>query len=95
VVRTVTGNITWLIPVRVQIFFPGIVCLRVWFLPESCRYLLTHGQQDKTKEFITYYHGNGDPNNAYVTLELAGFEASLELDGADKQWWDFRPLVNS
>jgi MFS family permease len=85
--NSLTGNMTWLIPVWVQIFFPGIVCLGVWFLPESCPYLFTHGQKDKAKEFITYYHGSGDPNNAYVTLQLAEFEASLELEGADKRWW--------
>jgi MFS family permease len=41
------------------------------------------------------YHGNDNPDSLYVQLELREFEEQLELDGADKRWWDYRVLFNS
>ena len=41
---------------------------------------------------ITRYHGNGNPNSVWVDLQLREYEEFLELNGADKRWWDYRAL---
>ena len=41
---------------------------------------------------MTKYHGNGNPNSVWVDLQLREYEEFLELNGADKRWWDYRAL---
>ena len=41
------------------------------------------------------YHGNGNPESAWVSLELREYEDYLELNGTDKKWWDYRALFNT
>jgi sugar porter (SP) family MFS transporter len=86
------GNTSWLIPVWLQAMFPGLIVLGVFFLPESPRWLYVNGKMAKAKETMAYYHGNGNPESEWVKLQLAEYESHLELDGADKRWWDYRAL---
>jgi len=86
------GNATWTLPVWLQAMFPGIVFVFAWFLPESPRWLYTNGKIDQAKAFLTKYHGNGNPESEWVKLQMWEYEAHLELDGADKRWWDYRAL---
>ncbi|KAF7888754.1 hypothetical protein EAF00_009054 [Botryotinia globosa] len=41
---------------------------------------------------VTRYHGEGNPNSIWVEMQLHECEEYLELDGADKRWWDYRAL---
>lgn len=88
-------NRSWLIPTWVQLVFPVILLLPCYFFPESPRWLFVHGKVDKCRQVLTRYHGNENPDSLYVQLELREFEEELELDGADKRWWDYRVLFNS
>lgn len=87
-----SGNQSWLIPVWIQIMFPGIVFVSSFFLPESPRWQYCNGKQEAAKAFLTKYHGNSNPDSEWVKLQLSEYEAHLELDGADKRWWDYRAL---
>lgn len=89
------GNRNWLIPTWVQLVCPGIACVVVWFLPESPRWLYTHNKQEKAVAFMTRYHGEGDSENPWVKLQLQEFEEQLEMNGADKRWYDYRILFSS
>jgi hypothetical protein len=51
-----------------------------------------NGKPDAAKAFLTKYHGNGNPESEWVKLQMAEYEAHLELEGADKRWWDYRAL---
>lgn len=75
--------------------FPGILLLGCLFLPESPRWEYAHGHFEKCKACITKYHGDGNPESLWVKLQMREFEEELELNGADKRWWDYRALFNS
>jgi hypothetical protein len=78
-----------------QLVFPSLVVLFVWFGPESPRWLYVHGKQTQAKETLTKWHGYGDPESAWVKLQLSEYEEFLELNGTDKRWWDYSALFKT
>ncbi len=88
-------NAAWLIPTWCQMICSSFVCVFVMFVPETPRWLYTHNKMEKAKEFITKYHGANQPDSLYVQMELREFGAHLEMDGADKRWWDYRALFKT
>lgn len=89
-----TGNTSWQLPLWLQCACPGVICLFTWFIPESPRWLFVHGKRDQAEAILTKWHGQGNPQSAWVTLQLNEYEHFLNLDGADKRWWDYRVLFN-
>lgn len=90
-----TGAITWKLPIWLQLFFPGIIVLGFWAIPESPRWLYVHGKQEKAKAMLAKWHGEGNADSIWVTLQLSEYEQHLELDGSDKRWWDYRALFRT
>lgn len=75
-----------------QILFPGLVLIFSYFIPESPRWLYVHNKKEEAKKILTKYHGNGNESSIWVALQLREYEEFLEMDGADKRWWDYRVL---
>ena len=96
-----TGHIandwSWRIPTIIQCVPSLLVMAFVWLIPESPRWLYSHGQRDKAVAVLTRYHGNGNTDSAIVALEMAEIQESIniEIELSDKRWWDYRPLFNS
>jgi sugar porter (SP) family MFS transporter len=86
------GHTQWLVPLWIQLMFPSFVFLAAWFLPESPRWLYTNGKMDQAKATLAKYHGNGNLESEWVKLQMFEYETYLELEGADKRWWDYRAL---
>ncbi|KAJ9629501.1 hypothetical protein H2203_001875 [Taxawa tesnikishii (nom. ined.)] len=89
------NNTSWLLPVWLQLVFPGLIVLFVYFIPESPRWLYVHNKREKAIATLTKWHGYGNPESAWVKLQLAEYEEFLNMDGADKRWWDYRILFNN
>jgi hypothetical protein len=89
------GNVSWILPLWLQALFPGLVVLTCMFLPESPRWNYCNGKQDQAKAFLTKYHGHGNPESEWVKLQMFEYESHLELEGADKRWWDYRALFKN
>ncbi|MCJ1328045.1 hypothetical protein MMC10_004720 [Thelotrema lepadinum] len=83
---------SWLIPVWLQLLCSGVIVICAFILPESPRWLYVHNRYERAKAMMTKYHGNGNPNSVWVDLQLREYEEFLELNGADKRWWDYRAL---
>lgn len=86
------GDFSWKLIIWLQALFSGLIIIFVMFLPESPRWLYVHNKKDQAKAILTKYHGNGNPDSAWVNLQLFEYEQLLNQDGADKRWWDYRAL---
>lgn len=93
--QNLIGDKSWTVSLWFQLFFPGLVCLLCLLLPESPRWLYVNGKQDKAKSMLAKYHGHGNPDSVWVSMQLAEYEEYLELDGSDKRFWDYRALFKN
>ncbi|KAJ5827310.1 Major facilitator superfamily domain general substrate transporter [Penicillium robsamsonii] len=89
------SSLAWRIPIWCQLISSSIVVITVWFIPESPRWLYSHGRREEAWDVITKYHGEGSRDNAYVHLQVRDYEDAINLEGSDKKAWDFRELVNT
>ncbi|KAI4865090.1 general substrate transporter [Hypoxylon rubiginosum] len=90
-----SSSTSWLVPTCLQAALPVILLASCPFFPESPRWLFTHGHAQRCREVITKYHGDDNPDSIYVRLQMREFEEELNLDGADKRWWDYSALFKS
>jgi len=88
-------NESWLIPTWLQIVWAAIAGSIILFLPESPRWLFAHGRPEEARAIITKYHGEDNPDSVYVSLQMREWAEGIELNGADKRWWDYRILFNN
>jgi sugar porter (SP) family MFS transporter len=86
------GDYSWRLITWLQCLFAGFIAIFCMLLPESPRWLYVNGKQERARAIITRYHGNGNPNSAWVRLQMHEYEELLDMDGADKRWWDYRAL---
>lgn len=89
------SSLAWRIPIWCQLITSGIIVFTVWFVPESPRWLYSHGRREEAWNVITTLHGEGNRDNAYVQLQIREYEEAINLEGSDKRAWDFRELVNT
>ena len=88
-------NYSWQIPMGLQGVPSVVVLCTCWLIPESPRWYIGRGNQERALELLTKYHGEGDPANGFVQLEMRQMVDSIDLNGSDKRWYDFRGLVGT
>ncbi|KAG5292518.1 lactose permease [Histoplasma ohiense] len=91
------ANADWRTPLWVQMLCPGIVCLGIWFCPESPRWLIGNERDDEARAILVKYHANGDSNHPLVKLEMAEMVESLRREGmlTWRNFFDLRVLFKS
>ncbi|KAL1407792.1 hypothetical protein Q8F55_007227 [Vanrija albida] len=85
------GEVAFRLPLGLQLAPPAIILVGTLFIPESPRWLCWKGKQEDAARILAEYHGGGDMQHPVVQLELAEFEASIELQKSVK-WWDYSAL---
>lgn len=89
------GDYSWRLITWLQALFAGLIVLFCMLLPESPRWLYVNNKKEKAKEVLVKYHGEGNVDSAWVKLQLDEYEECLDMDGADKRWWDYRALFRN
>jgi hypothetical protein len=59
--------------------FPGLIVLLAWMIPESPRWLYVNNKREKAIAVLAQYHGYGNENSAWVTLQLEEYESFLNM----------------
>ncbi|KAJ5432826.1 lactose permease [Penicillium daleae] len=75
----------WRIPLYCQFIASGIVVLFAWWLPESPRWLVSHGRIDSARDVLARYYGEGDREHPLVKLQLSKIEYQISTEGSDKR----------
>ncbi|GAB7362863.1 hypothetical protein MBLNU230_g3165t1 [Neophaeotheca triangularis] len=89
------GNASWQVPVWLQMFFPVLIACAAWAIPESPRWLFVNNKREKAIAVLTKWHGYDNPNSAWVRLQVSEYEEFLNLNGADKKFWDYSALFKT
>jgi len=89
------GNTSWRLVIWIQLMFSSIIFIAAYFLPESPRWLFVNNKQNASKAMLTKFHGEGNPDSEWVKLQMNEYTELLEMDGADKRWWDYRALFKN
>ncbi|KAK6202382.1 putative hexose transporter [Scheffersomyces amazonensis] len=92
--RNMHGDKSWRIPSYLQAILPGIQVLTLWFCPESPRWLIDHGKEEKARSILKRFHtGNSTDEraDALVEFEIKEIKSALELEKlyARSSYFDF------
>ncbi|WWC63036.1 uncharacterized protein I303_105635 [Kwoniella dejecticola CBS 10117] len=81
---------SWRGPLMIQAVPALINFVFILLLPESPRWLYTHGKTEEAANVLAKFHSrDNDINSPIVLLQLGEFEENLSV-GADRRFWDFR-----
>ena len=79
---------SWRIPSIFQALPSVLQAIGIFFLPESPRFLVSVGKEDKALEVLADYHANGDREDEVVKYEYREICETIELElAAQKTRW--------
>jgi len=87
----IDSHLSWQLPLIFQCITSVLICILIFFVPESPRFLMSKGREEEAHAFLTRYHGGGDPNAPIVQLQMDEMRTSYAVNRMEK-WWDYRPL---
>ncbi|PCH41336.1 general substrate transporter [Wolfiporia cocos MD-104 SS10] len=86
----------WRVPMGLQALPSVLVLIFIWFIPETPRWYVGQGQDDKAREVLARYHSQGDSDSEIVCLQMKEMKEVIEVEnGTDKRWWDIRGLLRT
>lgn len=81
--RNVSGEKSWRVPIAIQIAFAGALALGMLFLPESPRYLIKRGQNEKALHALSRLRQRDETDPAVVE-EFEDMIKNVELSALNK-----------
>jgi MFS family permease len=76
---------SWRIPSIVQCLPSVLQLIFVWTVPESPRWLISKGREDKALETLAYAHAEGDVEDEFVRVEFEEIRNTIQLENQFKQ----------
>ncbi|KAG2127486.1 general substrate transporter [Suillus clintonianus] len=70
----------WRIPSALQGVSSLIQVFLIWFVPESPRWLMSKGKEERALEVLAYYHANGDAQDPLVQYEFEEIKTAIAFD---------------
>ncbi|KAG7088451.1 hypothetical protein E1B28_012442 [Marasmius oreades] len=90
------NELSWRLPLYIQVVPAAINVLFILFCPESPRWLISVGKDEDARKILAKFHSStADPRSPLVDLQMDEIHEKIEVDGQDKRWWDFRPLFKT
>ncbi|KAF8194163.1 general substrate transporter [Pholiota molesta] len=84
------NDLSWRLPLYIQVVPAALNVLFIFLCPESV------GKSDEARKTLARFHSStNDVHSPLVELEMREIQEKIEVDGADKRWWDFRPLFKN
>ena len=84
----INGQWAWRLPSLLQAAPSFVQVCLVFLLPESPRWLMSRGEDDKAFNILAKYHANGDHKDPHVIFEFNEIKASMAGDqGGTKGRW--------
>ncbi|ORY31762.1 and other transporter-domain-containing protein [Naematelia encephala] len=84
---------SWRLPVILQAMGCVVQLFTIPFAPESPRWLVSRGQNDKALEILARYHANGDQNDELVQFEINEIIAAHQQTLTNKNIGTWRDLL--
>lgn len=85
------SNWSWRLPSLLQSICSVFILAMMSWCPESPRWLINRGQEDKALQILAHYHANGNGQDEFVQLEYTEIRAALaiEKEAEANTWLDF------
>ncbi|KAG2127492.1 general substrate transporter [Suillus clintonianus] len=77
---TIQSSWSWRIPSALQAVSSLIQVLLFWFIPESPRWLVSKGKEERALEVLSYYHADGNAQDPLVQYEFEEIKAAIAFD---------------
>ncbi|KAL4763167.1 sugar porter family MFS transporter [Aspergillus foveolatus] len=80
------GSIAWRLPIALQLFFVMILFATIPWLPESPRWLLSHGRDDEALEVLSCIEAMA-PDNPYIKTQYDEIKYSIAYERQNAMPW--------
>jgi sugar porter (SP) family MFS transporter len=78
--NNLAGAWAWRVPSMVQALPSLLQISMIWFVPESPRWLISRGKNEKALDILAKYHGRGNADDEVVQIEYQEIQQTLALE---------------
>jgi MFS family permease len=88
--NSLTSDWAWRIPSFLQLAPSLLQIVFVFLLPESPRWLISHGRVEEAEAILVKYHAEGNPESEFVKGEIEQIRATIQLEAeaSNRNWLD-------
>jgi hypothetical protein len=92
------GNNTWRTPLALQVVWPTLLCMGLYWIPESPRWLMMNDRHEEAKTVLIRLHSTGKhDDNEYAATELYQIQKQIAIDktlGSSWVCWSIQRYFN-
>lgn len=80
-----SDNRQWRIPLGIQIVPAALLSSLIFFFPESPRWLISQGQQERGLQTLARLHANGNTSDPWILAEFEQIKAQIATENEHSQ----------